>query len=40
MEARVLGALKTLSYLIVLLMAVAVIYAAYMSVTYWAGIGV
>lgn len=39
-EAHVLGALKVLSYLIVLLMAIAVIYAAYMSVTYWTGIGV
>jgi hypothetical protein len=34
------GVLKLVSYVIVLLMAVAVLYAAYMSVTYWRGIGV
>jgi hypothetical protein len=34
------GSLKLLSYVIVLLMAVAVLYAAYISVTYWSGIGV
>ncbi|AKJ30879.1 hypothetical protein AAW51_4188 [Caldimonas brevitalea] len=32
--------LKILSYLIVLLMAIAVAYALYISFTYWAGIGV
>jgi hypothetical protein len=34
------GPLKLLGYAIVALMAVAVIYAAYISVTYWTGIGV
>jgi hypothetical protein len=34
------GPLKLVSYLIVLLMALAVIYAVYISATYWAGIGV
>lgn len=34
------GTLKLLSYVIVLLMAVAVIYALYISATYWAGIAV
>jgi hypothetical protein len=34
------GPLKFVSYLIVLLMAVAAIYALYISVTYWSGIGV
>lgn len=32
--------LKLVSYVIVLLMALAVLYAAYISVTYWTGIGV
>jgi hypothetical protein len=32
--------LALVSYLIVVLMAVAVGYAAYISVTYWTGIGV
>jgi hypothetical protein len=36
----VYGPIKLVGYLIVLLMAVAVLYAAYISVTYWAGIGV
>lgn len=34
------GPLKLVSYVIVLLMAAAVLYAAYISVTYWTGIGV
>lgn len=34
------GPLKLVSYVIVLLMALAVLYAAYISVTYWTGIGV
>jgi hypothetical protein len=34
------GPLKLLSYIIVLLMAMAAVYALYMSVTYWTGIGV
>ncbi len=34
------GPLKLVSYAIVLLMALAVLYAAYISVTYWTGIGV
>ncbi len=34
------GPLKMASHAIVLLMAVAVAYAFYISVTYWAGIGV
>ena len=34
------GPLKLVSYLIVLLMALAVLYAAYIAVTYWSGIGV
>jgi hypothetical protein len=34
------GPLKLLSYVIVLIMALAVLYAAYISVTYWTGIGV
>ncbi len=32
--------LKIFSYVVVLLMVVAMIYAAYISVKYWAGIGV
>jgi len=32
--------LKLVSHLIVLLMAMAVLYAAYISIKYWAGIGV
>lgn len=40
MEVRVHGPLKLVSYVIVLLMALAVLYAAYISVTYWTGIGV
>lgn len=34
------GPLKIFSYVVVLLMVVAMIYAAYISVKYWAGIGV
>lgn len=34
------GPLRLVSYLIVLLMALAVLYAAYISVKYWSGIGV
>lgn len=34
------GPLKIVSYLIVLLMALAVVYAFYISATYWTGIGV
>ena len=34
------GPLKLVSYVIVLLMALAVLYAAFISVTYWTGIGV
>lgn len=40
MEVRVHGPLKLVSFVIVLLMALAVLYAAYISVTYWTGIGV
>jgi hypothetical protein len=39
-SGHVYGPIKLAGYLIVLLMAVAVLYAAYISVTYWAGIGV
>jgi hypothetical protein len=34
------GPLKLVSYVIVLLMALSVAYGAYISVTYWTGIGV
>ena len=34
------GPLKLLSYVIVLLMAVAALYAYYISLTYWSGISV
>lgn len=34
------GSLKLLSYVIVLLMIVALLYAAYTSIKYWSGIGV
>lgn len=39
-RCRVHGPLKLLSYVIVLLMAVAALYASYISVTYWSGISV
>ena len=39
-EERVHAPLKVLSYVIAALMAVAVAYAAYISVAYWSGIGV
>lgn len=35
-----LGALKVLGYVVVLLMVVAGLFAFYMSVTHWSGIGV
>ncbi len=34
------GSLKLLSYIIVLLMALAVAYSGYTSIKYWSGIGV
>jgi hypothetical protein len=34
------GLVKLLSYVILLLMAVAIFYAGYISIKYWAGIGV
>lgn len=34
------GTLKLFSYVIVLLMVVALIYAGYTSIKYWSGIGV
>lgn len=34
------GPLKVLSYVVVLLMVVAVLYVAYISMTHWSGIGV
>ena len=34
------GLLKLVSYLIVLLMILSVLYAAYISLTHWSGIGV
>jgi hypothetical protein len=34
------GPLRILSYVIVLLMAIAVVYAGYITVSYWSGIGV
>lgn len=34
------GPLKLVSYVIILLMLVALLYAGYISVKYWAGIGV
>jgi hypothetical protein len=40
MEGAMHASLKLLGYVIVLLMAIAVLYTAYISVKYWAGIGV
>lgn len=34
------GPFKVFSYVVVLLMLVAMIYAAYISIKYWSGIGV
>ena len=34
------GPLKIFSYVVVLLMAISMLYAAYISIKYWAGIGV
>ena len=34
------GSLKLLSYVVILLMAISMLYAAYISIKYWAGIGV
>jgi len=34
------GSLKLLSYVIVLLMVLAILYAGYTSIKYWSGIGV
>jgi hypothetical protein len=39
-EVAVHRPLKLLGHVIVLLMALAIVYAAYISVTYWTGIGV
>lgn len=39
-ESAAHGALKAVSYVVMALMVVAVIYAAYISVTHWHGIGV
>jgi hypothetical protein len=37
---KLVGPLKVFGYLVVLLMAVAMVYAAYISITYWSGIAV
>lgn len=37
---KLVGPLKVLGYVVVLLMAVAMLYAAYISITYWSGIAV
>lgn len=37
---RWIGPLKTVSYIIVLLMLVAIFYASVISIKYWPGIGV
>ncbi len=34
------GTLKLLSYVIVLLMVIAILYSGYTSIKYWSGIGV
>lgn len=39
-ETALTGPLRILSYVIVLLMAIAVVYAGYITVSYWSGIGV
>lgn len=37
---KLVGPLKVFGYAVVLLMAVAILYAAYISITYWSGIAV
>lgn len=37
---KLAGPLKVFAYAVVLLMALAILYAAYISVTYWPGISV
>jgi hypothetical protein len=37
---KLVGPLKVFGYVVVLLMAVAMLYAAYISITYWSGIAV
>ena len=37
---KLFGPLKVFGYVVVLLMAVAMLYAAYISITYWSGIAV
>lgn len=37
---KLVGPLKVFGYVVVLLMAVAMLYAAYISITYWPGIAV
>lgn len=37
---KLVGPLRVFGYVVVLLMAVAIVYAAYISVTYWSGIAV
>lgn len=37
---KLVGPLKVFGYVVVLLMAVAMVYAAYISITYWSGIAV
>ena len=34
------SSLKIFSYVVILLMAIAMLYSAYISIKYWAGIGV
>lgn len=34
------GPLKLFSYVVILLMVIAMVYSAYISIKYWAGIGV
>jgi hypothetical protein len=34
------GPLKLFSYVVILLMVIALVYSAYISIKYWAGIGV
>jgi hypothetical protein len=37
---KLVGPLKVFAYVVVLLMAIAMLYAAYISVSYWPGIAV